>query len=146
MPSHVLAQSCIHKPGHRCTEARFLSDCSSIAGLLRHCLCKLLIAYGKKAKCLAWSDLFLPLHTHIHTHTHTHTEFIQTSPSTPTAFPHLPIAHALPLLSHLSLQLLLVSPSQKLTLPSLNTHGIVLTLTWAQTHFNLCQTDLPFVS
>lgn len=55
------------------------ADCSSIAGLLRHLLCKFLIAYGIKAKAL----------TYLYTHTHT-VKFIQTSPGTPTAFPHLP--------------------------------------------------------
>lgn len=55
------------------------ADYSSIAGLLRHLLCKFLIAYGIKAKAL----------TYLHTHTHT-VKFIQTSAGTPTAFPHLP--------------------------------------------------------
>ena len=123
MPSHALAQSCIHKPGHRYSEGCFLSDCSSTAGLLRHLLCKFLIAYVIKSKSLAWSDLFLPLHTHTHRHIPT-VEFIQTSSSTPTAFPHRPHC-SFSSLAVSSQLILLVLPSQKLALPAWKIHGIV---------------------
>lgn len=42
----------------------FLSDCRSMVGLWRRLLCKLFIAYGTKAKSMAWCAHFLPSYTH----------------------------------------------------------------------------------
>lgn len=50
--------------GTQMAESCFLSDCRSLVGLWRRLLCKLFIAYGTKAKSMAWCAHFLPSYTH----------------------------------------------------------------------------------